>query len=307
VAPSILLADDSPTVRGIMRVELEAAGFKVIEAADGEQALRLALADPPDVVLLDVEMPVMDGYACLQALKADEATANIPVVFVTGLLTAEDVARALKLGGHDYLRKPPESAELLARVNAALRVKQLQDELVARAEQLEHVSRTDYLTTLHNRRHMEEHLRMLTSAAKRHGFPLGVLLVDVDHFKQINDEHGHQVGDEVLVHVAQRLRDTTRTEDALGRWGGEEFLVLLPHTGVEEARALGERLRAAVCGAPIVTPAGDVTVTVSIGGAVAVATGGEELLRLADDRLYAAKAAGRDQVLIGASGDPTAG
>ena len=306
MTPSILLADDSPTVRGIMRVELEAAGFRVVEAADGEQALELARADPPDVVLLDVEMPIMDGYACLQALKADEATANIPVVFVTGLLTAEDVARALKLGGHDYLRKPPESAELLARVNAALRVKQLQDELVARAEQLEHVSRTDYLTDLHNRRHMEEHLRMLTSAAKRHGFPLGLLLVDVDHFKQINDEHGHQVGDEVLIQVAQRLRDTTRTEDALGRWGGEEFLVVLPHTGVEPTRALAERLRIAVREAPMPTSAGAVTVTVSVGGAVAVAGAGKDLLRLADDRLYAAKAAGRDQVLIGTTGDPTA-
>lgn len=306
MAPRILLADDSPTVRGIMRVELETVGYEVVEAADGEEALQLALADPPDVVLLDVEMPIMDGYACLQALKADGATANIPVVFVTGLLTAEDVARALKLGGHDYLRKPPESAELLARVNAALRVKQLQDELVARAEQLDHVSRTDYLTDLHNRRHMEEHLRTLTSAAKRHRFPLGMLLVDVDHFKHINDEHGHQVGDEVLVQVARRLRETTRVEDALGRWGGEEFLVLMPHTRAEAARVLGERLRVAVCAEPITTSAGAVTVTVSVGGAIAVAPGGQDLLRLADDRLYAAKAAGRDQVLIGTSGDPTA-
>ena len=301
MAPRILLADDSATMRALMRIELEEAGFEVLEAADGEQALRLALADPPDVVLLDVEMPVMDGYLCLQALKANPTTTQIPVVFVTGLLTAQDVARALKLGGHDYLRKPPESAELLARVNAALRVKQLQDELVARAEQLEHVSRTDYLTTLHNRRHMEEHLRMLTAGAKRHGYPVALLLVDVDHFKRINDEYGHQVGDEVLVEVAERLRSTTRTEDALGRWGGEEFVVLMPHTDRVAAEVLGERLRTSISGQPMKTSAGAVAVTVSVGGAVAEGPGGQELLRVADERLYAAKAAGRDCLLVGST------
>lgn len=306
MAPKVLIADDSATMRGLIRMELEVAGFAVAEAADGEQALQLALADPPDVILLDVEMPVLDGYGCLQKLKEAPATAHIPVVFVTGLLTAEDVARALRLGGHDYLRKPPESAELLARVHAALRVKQLQDELVARAEQLEHVCRTDYLTTLHNRRHMEEHLRMLSAAGRRHAFPLALLLVDVDHFKRINDDHGHQVGDEVLRELACRLRRTTRTEDGLGRWGGEEFLVLLPYTGNEAAQVLGERLRVAVSEQPVATTAGRIAVTVSVGGAVAVGTEGEDLLRLADLQLYAAKAAGRDRVLVGTSGDPTA-
>src|SRR5439155_24880802 len=135
----------SATMRTVMRMELETAGYDVVEAADGQEALQLALAAPPDVVLLDVEMPVMDGYACLQELKREPTTQHVPVVFVTARLTAEDVARALQLGGHDYLRKPPESAELLARVHAALRVKQLQDELLARAEELEHLSRTDHL------------------------------------------------------------------------------------------------------------------------------------------------------------------
>src|SRR3954451_9427989 len=147
--PRILVADDSATVRAVVRAELEGAGFDVVEAPDGEQALRLALTDPPDVVMLDVEMPVMDGYACVAALKDAPATALVPVVFLTGRAGAEDVARALRLGGHDYLRKPPEPVELLARVHAALRVKQLQDEL-------ERVSRTDVLTGLHNRRQLEE-------------------------------------------------------------------------------------------------------------------------------------------------------
>jgi diguanylate cyclase (GGDEF)-like protein len=301
VRPRILLADDSATVRALARMELETAGFDVVEAADGEQALQQALADPPDVVLLDVEMPVMDGYQCVQALKADPRSSGVPVVFLTGRVGAEDVVRALKLGGHDYLRKPPESAELLARVNAALRVKQLQDELVARSEELERMSRTDFLTGLHNRRHLEEVLTRAGSGARRHGYPMAVLLVDVDHFKRINDTLGHGVGDEVLVEVARRLESALRTEDVVGRWGGEEFLVVLPHTSTASATVLGERLRSVVAGEPVMSAGGPVELTISVGGAAAEAPGEHDLLRLADEQLYEAKNAGRDRVLVARS------
>jgi two-component system cell cycle response regulator len=297
-AARILLADDSSTVRAIARMELESAGYEVIEAPDGAQALAAALEHRPDVVLLDIEMPVMDGYETVQALKADPATADIPVVFLTGRVGADDVARALKLGGHDYVRKPPEAAELLARVNAALRVKVLQDELRKRAEDFDRVSRTDHLTGLFNRRHMEEQLRMLGAGAKRHGFPLSVLIVDVDHFKRVNDTYGHHVGDDVLVAVSDRLANALRTEDILGRWGGEEFLLVLPHTGTEAARVLAERLRLAVSATPVTVGSASLTVTISVGGAAAEEPGEHELLQLADHELYAAKADGRDRVCI---------
>lgn len=290
-APRILVADDSATVRAVVRVELESAGFQVLEACDGEEALRLALLDPPDVVLLDVEMPLMDGYACVTELKAAAATAHVPVVFLTGRGEATDLARALQLGGHDYLRKPPETVELLARVHAALRVKQLQD-------QLERVSRTDVLTGLHNRRQLEETLQRVGSGAKRHGYPVALLLLDVDRFKAVNDERGHQVGDEVLVEVARRLAGDLRTEDLVGRWGGEEFLVVLPHTGTAAAAVLAERLRKVVCASPVETSSGPVPVTISVGGAAAEGPGDHDLLRLADEQLYAAKRAGRDRVLV---------
>ena len=279
-------------------MELENAGFEVVEAVDGAQALTLALSCAPDVVLLDIEMPVMDGYETVQALKADPRTADIPVVFLTGRVGADDVVRALKLGGHDYLRKPPEPAELMARVSAALRVKALQDELKARAAELDAVSRTDHLTGLHNRRHMEETLRTVTSGAKRHGYPVAVLIVDVDHFKRVNDTLGHPAGDAVLQQVANRLRAALRIEDILGRWGGEEFLVLLPHTGTEAARVLAERLRSGMSAAPIATERGAVNVTISIGGAAAETEGTHDLLQLADQELYAAKDNGRDQIKI---------
>ncbi len=282
-------------------MELDTAGYDVVECADGEQALAAAVEHLPDVILLDIEMPVMDGYEAVVALKADERTADIPVVFLTGRSGAQDVVRALRLGGHDYVRKPPEPTELLARVRAALRVKALQDELRTRAAELETVSRTDFLTGLYNRRHTEEHLRMLESGAVRHGYPLSVLLVDVDNFKSVNDTLGHQVGDRVLVGIGQRLQAALRLEDVVGRWGGEEFLMVLPHTSLDQATALAERLRELVCHTPIETGVADdapLTVTVSIGGAAAEDTGAHELVHLADQGLYEAKQAGRNCVRL---------
>jgi diguanylate cyclase (GGDEF)-like protein len=297
-APRILLADDSSTVRTIARMELESAGYDVLEAPDGEQALAMAIAQQPDTILLDIEMPVMDGYETVTALKADAGTADIPVVFLTGRTDAADVVRALKLGGHDYVRKPPEAAELLARVRAALRVKTLQDQLRARADELDRMTRTDHLTGLFNRRHMEENLRAMTAGATRHGFPIVVLIVDVDHFKNVNDTLGHQAGDEVLVELATRLRSVMRIEDVLGRWGGEEFLLLLPHTTATQAAFLAERLRSVVAASPVVTSAGPLSVSISIGGAAAEEQGHHDLLLTADRQLYDAKDAGRNRVHI---------
>ena len=296
--PRILLADDSSTVRTIARMELDSAGYAVIEAADGEQALAAAIEHLPDVILLDIEMPVMDGYETVVALKADPRTADIPVVFLTGRTDAADVVRALKLGGHDYVRKPPEPAELLARVRAALRVKSLQDELRSRAVELDAMTRTDHLTTLFNRRHMEESLRAMTAGAVRHGYPIVVLIVDVDHFKTVNDTLGHAAGDEVLVEISGRLRSVKRTEDILGRWGGEEFLLLLPHTTAAQAAFLAERLRSVVSAEPIQTSLGQLPVSISIGGAAAESAGHYDLLLTADRELYSAKDAGRNRVHI---------
>ncbi len=297
-APCILLCDDSSTVRTIARMELDNAGYEVREVSDGAEALAVAIEHQPDVILLDIEMPVMDGYETIVALKADPRTADIPVVFLTGRSAAHDVVRALKLGGHDYVRKPPEPAELLARVNSALRVKSLQDQLRSRAAELDQMSRTDHLTGLFNRRHTEERLRALDAGAVRHGYPLAVLLVDVDHFKAVNDTLGHQAGDKVLVAIAERLQSGMRLEDVLGRWGGEEFLLLLPHTSLEQAAVLAERLRRALGAEPVTIEGVAVPITVSIGGAAAEAPGEHDLVQLADTALYDAKNAGRDCVRL---------
>jgi diguanylate cyclase (GGDEF)-like protein len=287
--PLVLVADDSATVRAVLRLELEAAGYAVAEAENGQDAVDQAVAQAPSVILLDVEMPVLDGHAALAALKADERSKDIPVVFLSGRGAGDDLVQALREGAHDYLRKPPEPAELLARVGAANRMKELQDELRRRVEELDHVSRRDYLTGLPNRRHVEEHLRQVLAAAARHGHTACVLVLDVDNFKAVNDQGGHAAGDEVLVEVATTLAQSVRVEDVVGRWGGEEFIVVAPHTAQPAAAALAERLRAAI--------QARTSVTVSIGvGCTPLA--GDRLLEVADSNLYAAKEAGRNRVVL---------
>jgi two-component system, cell cycle response regulator len=295
--PVVLVAEDSRVVRGILRRQLEPHGFRVVEADDGEQAVAVCRRDRPDVVLLDVEMPRMDGYGVLATIKDEPGMAGVPIVFVTARVTTEDVVEGLGLGAHDYLRKPFEPSELLARVHAALRTKHLQDELRLRNTELDVMSRTDSLTGLHNRRHLEERLEELASLLRRHGGELAVLLVDVDRFKRINDQHGHATGDAVLRTLAQRLRDGIRAEDVPGRWGGEEFLVLLPATGPRGALDAGERVRSAVAAEPFGLGHQQLGVTVSVGVAAGVDGGWEELVRRADAALYEAKQAGRDRVV----------
>jgi two-component system cell cycle response regulator len=287
--PLVLVADDRPSVRAVFRSGLEAAGYGVVEASNGREAVDQAVRNDLSVILLDVAVPVLDGHQTLAALKADAVTRDVPVVFLSDRGAGDDLVQALHEGAHDYLRTPPEPAELLARVGAATRVKQLQDELRTRAVQLEHVSRTDHLTGLANRRHVEEQLRCVLAAALRHGQPAAVLVIDVDHFKAVNDERGHAAGDQVLAQIAATLRAALRTEDIIGRWGGEEFIVVAAHTGGAAAAVLAERLRAAVEQAT--------AVTVSVGGACTTDVG-LRIVDVADANLFKAKAAGRNTVHV---------
>jgi diguanylate cyclase (GGDEF)-like protein len=300
----VLLVEDSAVIRALVRRMLVAGGHAVVEAAGGAAALTVCREQQPDVVLLDVEMPEMSGWDVLAAMKADPDLRDVPVVFLTGRSDTTDIVDGLRLGAHDYLRKPCEPTELLARVQAAARVKRLQDELRQRNEDLDRISRTDALTGLRNRRHVEEYLAKLTSLARRNGDPIAVLVIDIDHFKSVNDEHGHDAGDAVLREVAGRLQDSVRLEDMIGRWGGEEFLVVLPNTADQGAAELAERLRQVVADTPCRLADGDaVQVTISVGCAASLIDDAGRLVRSADAAMYEAKQTGRNRVVVAAADD----
>jgi two-component system cell cycle response regulator len=298
----VLLVEDSTAIRALVRKMLAAGGHTVVEAAGGAAALAACRQQQPDVVLLDVEMPEMSGWDVLAAMKADPDLRDVPVVFLTGRSDTTDIVDGLRLGAHDYLRKPCEPTELLARVQAAARVKRLQDELRQRNQELDLISRTDALTGLRNRRHVEEYLARLVSLARRNAEPIAVLIIDIDHFKSVNDGHGHDAGDAVLREVADRMVRSVRLEDMVGRWGGEEFLVVLPNTGADGAAELAERLRRMVADEPCqLGDGGSIQVTISVGCAASLMDDAGTLVRSADVAMYRAKESGRNRVVVAAS------
>jgi two-component system cell cycle response regulator len=300
---TVLIADDSLVIRAVVRAHLEDKGYAVQEAVDGIAAVERCRAVRPDVVLLDIEMPGLDGYQVLERLKADPDVRDIPVVFLTSRGGMDDVVAGLDAGAHDYLRKPFEPPELVARVAAAAQVKKLQDELRRRnAEldqrnaELDRVSRTDGLTGLFNRRHLDEELIRQYSISRRNRTPISVLLLDIDHFKNVNDSYGHPAGDQVLQEFARRLTGQVRLEDIVGRWGGEEFLVVLPGADPRAAAVVAERIRLATADEPVLIDGAGIRVTVSGGYASGPLDLPDQQVSRADAALYEAKLAGRNRM-----------
>lgn len=293
--PVVLVADNSPVVREVLRWHLESHAFKVVEAADGLETLALAQRVKPSVILLSLELPGLNGHQTLARLKAETELRDTPVVFITGHTDTGDVVEGLRLGAHDFLRKPFEPAEVIARVSAAVRVRELQDDLRLRNAELDRISRSDPLTGLANRRHLDERLAAYVASADRHQHNLSVAIVDIDNFKGVNDTFGHSAGDAVLCEVARRLAASARIEDVVGRWGGEEFMVILPHCDLDGAAVVSERMRQTVSATPISVEGGvAIPVTVSIG----CSRGADErLIERADAALYEAKNAGRNRTV----------
>jgi two-component system, cell cycle response regulator len=288
----LLIVEDSPTMRRVMRRFLDSTGYEIFEAGNGEEALAVARRERPDVIMLDRQIPVLDGYGVLAALRDDAELSDVPVVLVTSHGEPEDVAEGLRRGAHDYLRKPFEQPELVARVQAAMRTKAVRDELRARNAQLERLVSTDVLTGMLNRGAIVEHLRALVSRSRRHDRPLSVVLIDVEGLGAVNARHGHAAGDTVLRTVARRVRGVMREEDACGRWSGDELLVVAPDTAGDGAAALVERLGAAAGVEPVALDAGDVPFGLCAGAATwSDGDDLEALVRRAEQALSAAQAA----------------
>jgi len=285
-----------------MRRALTAASHTVLEAAGAAQALALCRRHAPDVLVADAALSARDGLDLLAAVKGDTEVFRTAVVCVLPEDVApERVRDEMARGAQDVIVAPVGDGELFARVQAAGRTKILQEELVEQTRRIERHLYEDPLTRVHNRRFLFTHLGALVSGARRHERPLSVAVIDIDDFKGVNDRHGHQAGDEVLVAVAGSLRACVRAEDAVGRLGGEEFLVVLPDTGPFAAARTAERLRLAVAAA-----GGPVPVTASVGWAtLAPGEDPDGLVRRADDALYEAKAAGRDRVRGAVEGPAT--
>jgi diguanylate cyclase (GGDEF)-like protein len=300
LAPRILVVDDHEDNVELLRARLEARGYRVEAASDGEQALERVFADPPDLVLLDWMMPRLTGIEVAQRIKAAPELPFVPVILQTALDSVEHMVAGLDAGADDYIAKPINFAELEARVKALLRIKALQEELARANDELRRMSQTDGLTGVDNRRHIEERLTEAFEHAARLNEPLAVVMTDVDHFKSVNDTHGHPAGDAVLRQVAEVLRTTAREIDRVGRYGGEEFLVLLPGANLEDARHYAERARAAIAAREFTYDGGQLRRTLSAGVAAwphPDVPHQEALVKLADDALYAAKTGGRNRVV----------
>ena len=297
----ILVVDDNQDNIEIIATRLRYRGYDMLEAMDGKHALELVHADPPDLILLDVMLPDIDGYEISRRIKGDDALPYIPIILVTARDSTQDKVAGLDAGADDYLTKPINFPELEARVRSMLRIKRLQDELEQKNRELERLSISDGLTGLFNHRHIHGLLHEEFERAERTGERVSVAMFDLDHFKSVNDNYGHPAGDRVLEELATILRETAREIDRLGRYGGEEFMAILPETGIEDAAVFVERVRREVARRPFDVGRDEpLRMTISVG----VATyphpsidSPETLVKAADDALYAAKAAGRDRVV----------
>jgi two-component system, cell cycle response regulator len=312
----ILIVDDHPDNIVILRDRLTARGYTTLEARDGEEALRAvgafdgSLPDGaplPDLILLDVMLPRIDGFEVARRIKANTSLPFIPIIIQTALDTTEDMVIGLDAGADDYITKPINFAELEARMRSLLRIKSLQEqverqkaELSAINDQLVRIARTDGLTGIDNRRRLEERLVEAFEHSRRLNEPFACVMCDLDKFKSVNDTYGHQAGDAVLRQFAQLLREQAREIDRVGRYGGEEFMLVLPGANSDAAVAFAERVRKAVEGRTFSFAGAVIRRTMSCGvaawphpGIVDVAA----LVRAADDALYAAKARGRNRVI----------
>lgn len=321
---SILLVDDNLSNLKLLSNVLEARGYTLRAANNGTMALRSATTVPPDLILLDINMPDLDGYEVCRRLKLMPGLADIPVIFISTLDDVRDKVRAFEVGGVDYITKPFRFEEVLARVETHITLCRLRKQLVAQNEALQkeigdrqrmemelhaanrellRLSRLDGLTQIANRLYLNEYMAQEWSRARREKYPLSILMCDIDRFKQYNDTYGHLQGDECLRSVARALAQAVhRPADLVARYGGEEFAVVLPNTGREGVQEVSERIRNRVKALAIPHETSDIQpmVTVSLGGATTVPRLGDPpdgLLEAADRALYAAKTGGRNCVV----------
>ncbi len=288
--PVVLVVDDVASNAYILNVIL-GEEYKVLTASSGSEALRLAKQHTPDIILLDIDMPGMDGFDVCAKIKEEHATAHIPVIFITGYGDIGSEIKALEAGGVDFIAKPPIAALVRARLHTHLSIKK-------QADLLRRLSNLDSLTSAANRRHFFELAEREFSRIRRYKREMSIVMLDIDNFKNINDSNGHATGDKVIVALVQLALAKLRHLDVIGRLGGEEFAILLPETGITEALAVAERLRNSV-ETEIGRDVPPVTISIGVSSVTAEDKSFEAALARADAALYQAKAGGRNLVRQG--------
>jgi diguanylate cyclase (GGDEF)-like protein len=296
---TIAIVDDDAAIRRLVRLFLRRAGFETIECTTGAEAREALTTQPWDLAILDRKLPDADGALLCQELKAMPELRSRYIIMLTGEADQEDKVEGLELGADDYITKPFQYPELLARIRAGKRIVDLQKELLETNKRLELLSITDGLTKLHNHRHFQDELARAFEESQRYDRPLSLAMIDIDFFKKINDTWGHAVGDEVLKAVAALFRDSVRSTDLVARYGGEEFAVMMPETELDDGITFAEKIRTLIESTDIKTQSGVIKATVSIGVASVPHSRihtSKELIVAADRALYRAKKAGRNQV-----------
>jgi len=295
----VLIVDDTKSIHALIKARLAGEPVELQSAYTSSDAMTMAGTLLPDLILLDVEMPDIDGFELCRRLKEQPATMSIPIVFLTGAGSTEAKLRGLELGAVDYVTKPFEPAELRARVRAALRMKYLLDLLNKKAM-------IDGLTGLWNRTYFDQTLAAQTSLSRRSGQPCSVVICDLDHFKGINDRCGHLTGDEALRIVAACMQATCRIEDVVCRFGGEEFGILVPNTPADRALIMAERLRKNIEKLQLVHRGMPVPITCSFGIADLSLCPDNQIVGAADAALRKAKQNGRNRIEIAETTIPLA-
>lgn len=295
----VLIAEDDPVSCHILKSFLVKWDYDVSVVSNGTEALRILESDDaPRLAVLDWMMPGMEGVQICQRLRERKGHPYVYALLLTARSEKRDLLRGLELGADDYLTKPFDAHELRARLLVGERILNLQDDLIAAQEELRFRATHDALTGIPNRAMVMDTLRSELFRQAREQRPFGIAMVDIDHFKKINDTYGHLCGDEVLRAVARRMKDCIRPYDTIGRYGGEEFLIVAVASDGAGTMALAERIRGMIESQPVSTQTGEVRVTVSLGVAVssdAPSLDPQELLGLADDALYRAKEHGRNR------------
>jgi two-component system, cell cycle response regulator len=293
----ILVAEDDAVSRRMLEAFLKKWEYEVLAVSDGAEALRiLNRPDAPPLAVLDWMMPGAEGPEICREIRKDSQRPYTYVLLLTARSQKEDLLKGLEAGADDYLTKPFDAQELRARLHVGQRILDLQHHLLEATEELRFRASHDMLTGIPNRASILEAVNRERSRQIRDGGTFGVILADLDHFKSINDTYGHLAGDAVLKEAACRMQASLREYDSVGRYGGEEFLMVVPAGDANGTAAVAERIRLAICERPIDSDAGPISVTASLGIAVSVDGETKEVLRCADEALYCAKARGRNRV-----------